>query len=139
MNRLNDRQSEKDEIERQLVIEESKKINLNEDQVYAFLKHISSKPINDLNKKRSLINIFVHSVYLYDDHFNIILNGSNKQLSINDIPIKSINKALKRDNNAESSTIEDSVPPKNNRIYKNTLIFTRKFNRKKIRLNFCVY
>lgn len=112
MNRLNDRQSEKNEIEKQLVIEESKKINLSEDQIYAFLRHISSKPIDDLNKKRSLINIFVHSVYLYDDHFNIILNGSNKQLSINDIPIKSINKALKRDNNAEGSTIEDSVPPK---------------------------
>ena len=111
LNRLNDRQSEKDEIEKQLVIEESKKISLSEDQIYAFLRHISSKQIDDLNKKRSLINIFVHSVYLYDDHFNIILNGSNKQLSINDIPIKSINKALKRDNNTKGSTIEDGVPP----------------------------
>ena len=68
-------------------------------------------PIDDLNKKRALINIFVHSVYLYDDHFNIILNGSNKQLRIEDIPIKSINRALKKNNNVEGSTIEESVPP----------------------------
>lgn len=96
LNRLNDRQIEKEELERQIDIEEGKRINLSEDQVYAFLKHISKMPIDDLNKKRALINIFVHSAYLYDDHFNIILNGSNKQLRIEDIPIKSINRALKK-------------------------------------------
>lgn len=111
LNRLNDRQIEKEELERQIDIEEGKRINLSEDQVDAFLKHISKMPIDDLSKKRALINIFVHSVYLYDDHFNIILNGSNKQLRIEDIPIKSINRALKKNNNVECSTIEESVPP----------------------------
>ena len=51
-------------------------------------------PMDDLNKRRALINIFVHSVYLYDDHFTIIINASKKPLSIDNIPLEDIEEAF---------------------------------------------
>lgn len=41
-----------------------------------------------------LINTFVHSVYLYDDHLTII-NGGKGQISAETIPFKKIEKSLK--------------------------------------------
>lgn len=69
-------------------------------------------PIEDINKKRALINIFVHSVYLYDDHFTLIVNASNKPLSIEHIPLEEIHTSLKSIPPKEQcSTIENVAPP----------------------------
>ena len=53
-------------LEKELAIEKTKNIILTEDEITAFLMHISRKPITDIKQKRALINIFVHSVYLYE-------------------------------------------------------------------------
>lgn len=118
LNRLNQRQDEKKQLEKALSVEESKQIKISEAQVKAFLKYIAQKPIDDLNKKRALINIFVHSIYLYDDHFNIILNGSKKHLNINDIPVKMINQTLNDEKNVDCSTIATSAPPHVNKSFR---------------------
>ena len=32
-------------------------------------------PADDVNKRRAINNIFVHSIYLYDDLFTLIINA----------------------------------------------------------------
>ena len=92
--RLNKRQAEKAELEEQLAVEENKRINLTEPQIRAFLDYVCEMPSDDINKRRAIINIFVHSVYLYDDHFTVIINASKRPLSIEDIPLGDIETAL---------------------------------------------
>lgn len=85
--RLNKRMAEKAELEAQLAIEENKKITLTEAQILAFLDYVCEMPADDVNKRRAIINIFVHSIYLYDDHFTLIINASKKPLSIDNVPL----------------------------------------------------
>ena len=89
--RLNKRMAEKAELEAQLAIEENKKITLTEAQILAFLDYVCEMPADDVNKRRAIINIFVHSIYLYDDHFTLIINASKKPLNIDNIPLDDIN------------------------------------------------
>ena len=96
--RLNRRQAEKTELETQLAIENNKKICLTEAQIYAFLDFICEMPMDDFNKRRALINIFVNSIYLYDDHFTLIINASKKPLSVDNIPLKDIEDVFEGEN-----------------------------------------
>ena len=54
--------------------------------------------LDDFNKRRAIINIFVHSIYLYDDHFTLIINASKKSLSIENIPLDDIEDAFDGEN-----------------------------------------
>ena len=108
--RLNRLQAEKAELEAQLAIENNKKICLTEAQIYAFLDFICEMPMDDLNKRRALINIFVHSVYLYDDHFTIIINASKKPLSIDNIPLDEIEEAFEGENEGPEGCSSMATP-----------------------------
>ena len=112
--RLNRRQTEKTELETQLAIESNKKICLTEAQIYAFLDFVCEMPMDDFNKRRALINIFVHSVYLYDDHFTLIINASKKPLSIDNIPLNDIEEAFEGENEGKEgcSSMATPAPPK---------------------------
>lgn len=109
--RLNQRQAEKLELESQLAVEKNKRISLSEAQILAFLDYVCEMPLDDFNKRRAIINIFVHSVYLYDDRFTLIINASNKPLSIDNIPLDDIEKIF--ENNSEGcSSLTTLAPPK---------------------------
>ena len=110
--RLNQRQAEKAELEEQLAIENNKKIFLSEAQIMAFLNYICEMPLEDFKKRRAIINIFVHSVYLYDDHFTLIVNASRKPLSIENVPLADIESAFEGGDNIDScSSMPEGVPP----------------------------
>ena len=85
-------------METQLAIENNKKICLSEAQILAFLDYVCEMPLDDFNKRRAIINIFVHSIYLYDDHFTLIINASKKPLSIENIPLDDIEEAFEGEN-----------------------------------------
>ena len=112
--RLNKRQAEKDALEEQLAIEENKRICLSEAQILAFLNFVCEMPMDDVNKRRAIINILVHSVYLYDDHFTLIINASKKPMSIDDIPLEEIEEAFNSDKTCteQCSTMTSPAPPK---------------------------
>ena len=111
--RLHQRQAEKAELEAQLAVETNKKICLSEAQILAFLDYICEMPFDDVNKRRAIINIFVHSIYLYDDHFTIIINASKKPLSIDHIPLDDIEEAFEGENTGMEgcSSLTTPVPP----------------------------
>lgn len=115
--RLNQRQAEKDELELQLASESNKSITLNEAQVLAFLDYVCNMPEDDINKRRAVINIFVHSIYLYDDHFTLIINASKAPLSFENIPLEDIENAFETHNGADckcSNTTSSAPPGQNN-------------------------
>ena len=111
--RLNKRMAEKAELEAQLAIEENKKITLTEAQILAFLDYVCEMPADDVNKRRAIINIFVHSIYLYDDHFTLIINASKKPLSIDNIPLDDIETAFEGETGASEgcSSLSTPAPP----------------------------
>lgn len=111
--RINKRKAEKAELEEQLAIEQNKKICLTEPQIHAFLDYVCDMPADDVNKRRAIINIFVHSIYLYDDYFTLIINASRKPLSIENIPLDDIETAFSGDTytSAECSSLKISAPP----------------------------
>ena len=111
--RLNKRQLEKSELEEQLAIEENKRIHLTEPQIRAFLDYVCEMPMDDINKRRAIINIFVHSVYLYDDNFTIIVNASGRPLSLEDIPLDDIEAAFSEEYYGVEgcSSMTTPVPP----------------------------
>ena len=73
-------------------------------------------PLDDVNKRRAIINILVHSVYLYDDYFTLIINASKKPMSIDDIPLEEIEEAFNSDKTCteQCSTMMSPAPPKEN-------------------------
>ena len=115
--RLNQRQAEKAELEAQLVVENSKKISLTEAQILAFLDYICEMPLDDLNKRRAIINTFVHSVYLYEDHFTLIINASKKPLSLENIPLEDIEAVFEGETNGTDgcSSLANTAPPNEKR------------------------
>lgn len=114
--RINRRQEEKERLEAQLAEEQNKRVILTEAQVLAFLNYVCELPGNDMMKRRAIINIFVHSIYLYDDHLTLIINGSNKPVTVDDIPFDDIEAAFNGEKAAmeQCSNTSDIVPPKAN-------------------------
>lgn len=110
---LHKRQAEKEELETQLAIENNKKICLSEAQILAFLDYVCEMPFDDFNKRRAIINIFVKSIYLYDDHFTLIINASKKPLSIDNIPLDDIEEAFEGENTETEgcSSMMTPAPP----------------------------
>ena len=117
--RLHKRQAEKEELETQLAIENNKKICLSEAQILAFLDYVCEMQFDDFNKRRAIINIFVQSIYLYDDHFTLIINASKKPLSIDNIPLDDIEEAFEGENTETEgcSSLMTPAPPNKNRNF----------------------
>lgn len=86
--RIRIRKQEKDELEKQLAKEELKFQGFDYAQIRAYLYHIKNLPGDDLEKKRALINIFINRIYLYDDHYTLILNGGNRGVELENIPLE---------------------------------------------------
>lgn len=92
---------------------------LTEAQILAFLDYVCEMPADDVNKRRAIINIFVHSIYLYDDHFTLIINASKKPLSIDNIPLDDIETAFEGETGASEgcSSLSTPAPPNKNRNF----------------------
>lgn len=111
--RINIRTAEKEKLQIELDKELNKCTILSETQILAFLDYIKNLPNDDINKKRTIINIFVNAVYLYDDHFDIVFNASNQMMEVKNIPIDDIEAAFNGCSGAihMGSSIKDSAPP----------------------------
>lgn len=42
------------------------------------------------NNRKGIVNIFLRAIYLWDDKFTLILNGGDKPVTIEDIPLDEI-------------------------------------------------
>ena len=112
--RIEKRQHEKEELQAQLAVEMAKQVTLTAPQVRAYLYSLRQGDKNDENIKRGIINIFLRAVYLYDDRFTLILNGSDTPITIDDILLDEIEEGLEGDlTNCEGcSSLVADAPPK---------------------------
>ena len=95
--RIEKRQHEKEELQAQLAVEMAKQVTLTAPQVRAYLYSLKQGDKNDENIKRGIINIFLRAVYLYDDRFTLVLNGSDTPITIDDILLDEIEEGLAGD------------------------------------------
>ena len=116
--RIEKRQREKEELEAQLAVEMGKQVTLTVPQIRAYLYSLKKGDINDENTKRGIINIFLRAVYLYDDRFTLILNGSEKPVTIDDALLDEIEEefASARPGCSQCSPLVASAPPQTARI-----------------------
>ena len=86
-------------------------------QVRAYLYSLRQGDKNDENIKRGIINIFFRAIYLYDDRFTLILNGSDTPITIDNILLDEIEEGLEGDlTNCEGcSSLVADAPPKDHR------------------------
>ena len=92
--RIEQREAEKKDLEKQLAKEKRKQHGLQFPHVLAFLDYLRELPGTSEVKRKSLINIFVNAIYLYDDYYTIIFNAGSATLKAENIPIKSIENSL---------------------------------------------
>ena len=114
--RIEKRQRGKEELQAQLAIEMGKQVTLSAPQIRAYLNALKRGNLNDEDMKRGIINIFLRAVYLYDDRFTLVLNGSDKPITIDDALLDEIEDGLDgelTDCNACSLLVADDPPTKN--------------------------
>ena len=111
--RIQQREAEKAALEKQLAKEKRKQPTLQLAHILAFLYYLRDLPGSDKVKRKTLITIFVNSVYLYEDYFTIIFNAGNATLRAENIPRESIENSLKEAVNktSGSSVSINCVPP----------------------------
>ncbi len=82
INRIEEKKIEKENIEKQITIEEMKTPNLTIEKVKKFLKHFRSGDYNDIKYRKSLINVFVNKVIVYEDKLTILYNLQDSQSNV---------------------------------------------------------
>ncbi len=76
-------EEDKKELERQIALEKAGQVHLTVSEIKFFLKQLQKGDINDIQYRKTLINIFVNSIFLYDDKITIIFNSGNKPVTVN--------------------------------------------------------
>lgn len=74
--------AEHSDIESQIQVESSKKINVDETQVIYFLTKMRSGDINDIKYRKMLITVLINKIYLYDDYAIIFFNTQDKEYKV---------------------------------------------------------
>ena len=96
-----------------------KQVSFTAPQVKAFLYSLKRGIINDENNRRGIINIFLRAIYLFDDRLTLILNGGDRQITIDNILIDEIEEhfADAVSYHARCSPLVAAAPPKKHRNF----------------------
>ena len=70
------------DIERQIIIEKAKHLDLSATEISFFLSSLRNGDINDIQYRRLLVTVMVNAVYLYDDLYTVIFNSSDKPVEV---------------------------------------------------------
>ena len=108
-NRLTQNRQELKKVKEKLNAEQGKLANLTEAGITFFLLQLKNDNINDIKYRKTLINIFINKIYLYDNKLTIIFNIGKKQVTVNDILLNEIETNLKK---TQSLAINNLGQPK---------------------------
>ena len=106
ISRLN---TELDTLKNEYAIEQAGAVSLTITEVKFFLSQLRKGKADDLSYRKTLINVFVNAIYLYDDKITIIFNSGDKPVTIDDELLSDI-----EESNAavEGSLLDAVAPPK---------------------------
>ena len=74
LERIEAKKKERDDIEKQIRVEKMKTPTITYDKVEKFLKHFRNGEINDIKFKKSLINVFINKIIVYENKITILYN-----------------------------------------------------------------
>ena len=81
ISRLN---TELDTLKNEYAIEQAGAVSLTITEVKFFLSQLRKGKADDISYRKTLINVFVNAIYLYDDKLVIFFNSGDKPVTIND-------------------------------------------------------
>lgn len=97
-------QGESEDLQRQLIFEKSKTVSVTEQEIRFFLTQMKNGNIDDVMYRKTLINVFINRIYLYDDRLTIIFNTGGKEVNIDNKILSDIEEASKFVFDCKSST-----------------------------------
>ena len=80
--RIHMREAEKKELQKQLIKEQQKNVQYDYLHILAYIDYLLSSTSADNQIRNDLINMFVESVYLFDDHYTIFFIGDDSCLTL---------------------------------------------------------
>lgn len=85
--RLDELEKSKQELETAICLEQLERPQITKEHIVSYIKKFRDTDINDLNARKSLIDNFVNSIYLYDDKlvFTFNFKDGTKELSLQDL------------------------------------------------------
>lgn len=83
-------ESSQEDIDRELMLEKTKNMDLTVEQITFFLTKLRGGDIDDIKHRRILITVLVNAVYLYDDRVTVIFNSSDHPVEITEGLLDSI-------------------------------------------------
>ena len=81
ISRLN---TELDTLKNEYAIEQAGAVSLTITEVKFFLTQLRKGRADDISYRKTLINVFVNAIYLYDDKLVIFFNSGDKPVTIDD-------------------------------------------------------
>lgn len=96
------------DIEKQIALEQVAQINITIPQIKFFLTQLKKGNVNDIKYRKTLINVFVNSIYLYDDKITLIFNSGNAAVNVD---VKLLNEIEQHNDTIKSSFIDNVAPP----------------------------
>ena len=91
--RIQEKRKERAEIEKQITIEKLGQVNITEPEIKFFLTQLRKGNVDDLRYRKTLVNIFVNAIYLYDDKITLILNSGGRPVKVNEGLLEEIEQA----------------------------------------------
>ena len=100
-----------------MAIEAKKERIISAQEVTQFLSVLQKSNFDDPLNRRAVINIFLNKIYLYDDKFRLVLNGSGQPVEIDDIMLDEIDDYFDSQisDSAECSSMVADAPPEKER------------------------
>lgn len=81
------------DIERQLLIEKSRNMDLTEEEISFFLTKLRQGSVNNMEHRRILFTVLINAIYLYDDRFTVIFNSSDQPVEVTESLLDDIEEA----------------------------------------------
>lgn len=81
ISRLN---TEHDTLKSEYATEQASSVSLTIAEVKFFLNQLKKGNVDDISYRKTLINVFVNAIYLYDDKMTIIFNSGDKPVTVDD-------------------------------------------------------
>lgn len=106
-------EKEHSELQKQIALEEKNFPVLTVPMVHFFLRKLKDGNVDDIKYRKTLINVFINKIYLYDDKLTIIFNSGDNPVTINDFLLSEIEDNSKK---AEGLFLDGVAPPEIRRI-----------------------
>ena len=118
--RLKKREDELDILKKELKKEEARQLKLDPALVRSFLLSLRNYSRDDLTYQKMLIKAFVDRIYLYDDHFTILLSHSGRKGKATKNEVREVERYFDQ---SGSITAEYGVPTQEHRSDKSSCSF----------------